>query len=280
MGHNALDCIPEKATAHPDRPKRPLTPYFRFYHEKIAEYSERFKGENVSALARKISEEFNALSAKKVAKYRKAFENDRILYKERMKEFRNTHPEAFQKKPSTVSVTKPQPPKTPFAHFIEAKCGGQNTQLSRDKWNALKEKKRIRWIRKAVADEVRYLTEIQTYQKNRPKYKAKTKRVLTKEERELAQKSFGKPEHPPSNGYLLFAKNMSKDEPDLLDKSRAEKNSWIGEQWRNTSDEDKKKFQDEASRLKEEYEKQYSAYMSSLSEWEKLILEPNDRKAK
>lgn len=50
---------------HPDLPKKPMTPYFRFYHEKREKYSRENPDLSMTELAKLISKKFQELSDKK-----------------------------------------------------------------------------------------------------------------------------------------------------------------------------------------------------------------------
>ena len=50
---------------HPDMPKKPLTPYFRFFMSKRKKYSAKHPEMNVTQLTKDLSKKYAALSERK-----------------------------------------------------------------------------------------------------------------------------------------------------------------------------------------------------------------------
>ena len=149
----------------------------------------------------------------------------------------------------------------------------------------MSEGKRIKWIRKALNDELRYETELLEYLKEHPSFEPiKSKSVLTKNEKELKDKFDGKPDRPPNSGYSLFSKILLRELKDIPSK---EKMVVIAKRWKELSETERQGYNREAQKQNTKYVEKFNIYLDSLpeSEKEKVLSEnklklPSEKKLK
>ncbi|KAG0415436.1 hypothetical protein HPB47_007412 [Ixodes persulcatus] len=160
---------------HPDLPKKPMTPYFRFYHEKREKYSRENPDLSMTELAKLISKKFQELSDKKKQKYKEGYDKDNEIYKAEMSKFKKAHPEVFadppHKHPQAANSSPcppdavPEKPQTPVQLFTLDRLKKPDFSrldkkeahdVIRKQWAALSDGKRLKWIRRSLQDQQRY----------------------------------------------------------------------------------------------------------------------------
>ncbi|XP_059566964.1 upstream-binding factor 1-like protein 1 [Myotis daubentonii] len=98
----------KKLKKHPDMPKKPLTPYLRFFKEKRPLYSQMHPKLNNKELTKVMSEKYKALPEEMKLKYIQDFQKEKQEFQEKLAQFRKNHPELVQKsKPSVVRKRNP-----------------------------------------------------------------------------------------------------------------------------------------------------------------------------
>ena len=144
---------------------------------------------SVTDLAKVLSVKFAEMDEKKKKKYKRAYEKEYGEYKVKMEQFKDNHPElvverkAGSRKESGMSKEPEGPvkPKTPFQLYLEKKLeeleeawlieeekrvpkeGEKSREFDKkatveflkNEWPGLKLTKRMKWIRRAFADEAR-----------------------------------------------------------------------------------------------------------------------------
>ncbi|XP_075702151.1 nucleolar transcription factor 1-B-like isoform X3 [Rhinoderma darwinii] len=95
---------------HPEFPKRPRSPYFRFLVEKKAIYVKLHPEMSNPDIKKTILQKYKELTDKKKEKYVQDFKNEREDFKKNLAKFREEHPELLQ---STKKSDAPESPKTP-----------------------------------------------------------------------------------------------------------------------------------------------------------------------
>uniref|UniRef100_A0A672YMA5 Upstream binding transcription factor n=1 Tax=Sphaeramia orbicularis TaxID=375764 RepID=A0A672YMA5_9TELE len=216
---------------HPDFPKKPLTPYFRFFMEKRAKYAKLHPEMSNLDLTKILSKKYRELpDKKKVKKYVDDFLRDKESFVQSMMKFREEHPdlvESMTKKGSNV----PEKPKTP-----------QQLWYNHEKKAFLK----------SHPDET-----MREYIQQHPEVNITqgdiVKSTLTKAERHLKDKSDGRPDKPPPNGYSMFCAELMSSMKDVPSTER------MGE---------KDGYQKRCDQRKKEYEIEMNRFLSSLSEEE------------
>uniref|UniRef100_A0A672YMF6 Upstream binding transcription factor n=1 Tax=Sphaeramia orbicularis TaxID=375764 RepID=A0A672YMF6_9TELE len=208
---------------HPDFPKKPLTPYFRFFMEKRAKYAKLHPEMSNLDLTKILSKKYRELpDKKKVKKYVDDFLRDKESFVQSMMKFREEHPdlvESMTKKGSNV----PEKPKTP-----------QQLWYNHEKKAFLKSHPDVSLYGADSLGDI-------------------VKSTLTKAERHLKDKSDGRPDKPPPNGYSMFCAELMSSMKDVPSTER------MGE---------KDGYQKRCDQRKKEYEIEMNRFLSSLSEEE------------
>ena len=278
---------------HPDLPKKPLTPFFRYFMEKREKAGKSNPSMSVTDLAKMLSVKFQALNERKKQKYKDSYDKEYEEYKLKIEKFKVDHPEvefgSMNKTQSSHGHAQegPPKPKTPVQLFTEEKLKKVDVsnpeerkaamEKVKQQWSQLSEGKRIKWIRRSLLDEQRYESELMDYIKEHPSFEPnKSKAVLTKSEKELKDKFDGKPERPPNSGYSLFSKIMLKELKDIPSK---EKMVVIAKRWKELSENERQGYNREAQKQNTKYVEKFNAYLDTLPESEKTkVLSENKLK--
>ncbi|KAI1304124.1 Nucleolar transcription factor 1-B [Halotydeus destructor] len=276
--------IAKKPTRHPDMPRKPLTPFFIFFIEKRQQIADENPGMNVTQLAKVASQKFQKLSDKKKEKYKKQYDDNLEVYRANMGEFRAAHPELNLKfnKSSKRSEEGLDKPKSGFELFKAERLPKEidaghprDVALKRVKeaFDNLSEGKRIKWIRKAVADEARYLGELEEFMSGHPEHsQPKFRSVVSKKDIKLKDRYDGKPDQPPNNGYALFAKE---ELPKVTGCPQKEKMVMISKKWKGLTDDQREEYKNRSIVLMAKYADKLEAYLSKLSpaERERVLMD-------
>uniref|UniRef100_A0A7N6F932 HMG box domain-containing protein n=1 Tax=Anabas testudineus TaxID=64144 RepID=A0A7N6F932_ANATE len=219
----------KKIKKHPDFPKKPLTPYFRFFMEKRAKYAKLHPEMSNLDLTKILSKKYRELPDKKKKKYVDDFLRDKEAFVHSMMKFREEHPdlvESMTKKGSNV----PEKPKTPQQLWYNHEKKGvlkthpdATTKEIKDslgkQWTQLSDKKRLKWITKSLEQQKQYEETMREYIQQHPELNMTqediVKSTLTKAERHLKDKSDGRPDKPPPNGYSMFCAELMSSMKDV-----------------------------------------------------------------
>ncbi|XP_074593053.1 nucleolar transcription factor 1-like [Brevipalpus obovatus] len=278
---------------HPEFPKRPLNPYFRFFLEKRAKLAKKHPEMNAKDLAKVLAERYGNLSEKRKAKLQSQYEQEVIEYKEKLKEFALDHPE-FNPPPAQprsrararpAKSVEPAKPRTPFQVFLQEKQKKREESVTRKEyfdvlrklWNDMSDSKRIKWIKKALAEEENFMHEAQAYKEQHPEYEIPVVKILNKAERDLKERNAGRPERPPTTGYSLFAREMMKEVQNYPAKDRV---PVIAKKWSEMTQEEKDKWIKQVYEDMLDYNDKLRSYLKTLSpaEREKVLAEEQRNK--
>uniref|UniRef100_A0A4W5Q5A5 Upstream binding transcription factor n=1 Tax=Hucho hucho TaxID=62062 RepID=A0A4W5Q5A5_9TELE len=232
----------KKLKKHPDFPKKPLTPYFRFFIEKRAKYAKLHPEMSNLDLTKILSMKYRGLPDKKKKKYLEDFQKDKETFGHSMSKFREDHPdlvESMAKKGSNV----PEKPRTP-----------QQLWYSHEKKAFLK----------THADEV-MKGFIETHPELNMSNEDIVKSTLTKAERHLKDKSDGRPDKPPPNGYSMFCAELMSS---MKDVPSTERMVMCSQQWKLLKQNEKDGYQKRCEQRKKEYEVEMNRFLCSISEEE------------
>lgn len=269
-----------KKIKHPDMPKKPLTPFFRYFMEKREKMGRKHPHSSVTDLAKLLSQKFQTLNEKKKQKYKDAYDKEYEEYKQKLQQFKIEHPEVElgnmnKQQISHGHITEgPPKPKTPYQLFQAEKLKKETTgdtkkdiESIRAKWTELSEGKKIKWIRRALQDQQRYEAEVLEYIKEHPSFEPnKLRPILSKAEKELKDKYDGKPEKPPNSGYSLYSKMLLRQLQGVPSK---EKMVEIGRRWKDLNEEEKAHYNKEAQKAMSRYVEKFEQYISHLPESER-----------
>uniref|UniRef100_A0A8C4H3L7 Upstream binding transcription factor n=1 Tax=Dicentrarchus labrax TaxID=13489 RepID=A0A8C4H3L7_DICLA len=232
----------KKIKKHPDFPKKPLTPYFRFFMEKRAKYAKLHPEMSNLDLTKILSKKYRELPDKKKKKYVDDFLRDKESFVISMMKFREEHPdlvESMTKKGSNV----PEKPKTP-----------QQLWYNHEKKAFLK-----------THPDGTMREYIQQHPELNMTQNDIVKSTLTKAERHLKDKSDGRPDKPPPNGYSMFCAELMSN---MKDVPSTERMVMCSQRWKLLKQAEKDGYQKRCEQRKKEYEIEMNRFLSSLSEEE------------
>ncbi|XP_025773205.1 nucleolar transcription factor 1 [Puma concolor] len=154
----------KKLKKHPDFPKKPLTPYFRFFMEKRAKYAKLHPEMSNLDLTKILSKKYKELPEKKKMKYIQDFQREKQEFERNLARFREDHPDLIQNaKKSDI----PEKPKTPqqlwYTHekkvYLKVRPDATTKEVKDSlgkQWSQLSDKKRLKWIHKALEQRKEY----------------------------------------------------------------------------------------------------------------------------
>lgn len=285
----------KKTTKHPEMPKKPLTPYFRFFMRKRVSYAKKHPDMSVTDLTKELSKKYGTLSEHKKQKYIDSYNKDMELWKASMVKFRLDHPEVFDDDAGgngSSGVLSKQfgltvPPKTITAMqiYINEKCEAdqrKGSKVTRKElyekykriWQSLNDLKKLKYIKLAIEAKKKYDEDMKKYCTEHPEFHPRVvKTFLSKAEQKIKDRIDGKPEKPPSNGYSLFTVET------LSSLSHLPNNERLGEvsrRWKKLSEDKKEAYNLKAEERNQEYKRAYSKYLLSLPEDVRKRLEKDD----
>uniref|UniRef100_A0A8C1AIU0 Upstream binding transcription factor n=1 Tax=Cyprinus carpio carpio TaxID=630221 RepID=A0A8C1AIU0_CYPCA len=254
----------KKLKKHPDFPKKPLTPYFRFFMEKRAKYAKLHPEMSNLDLTKILSKKYKELPERKKDKYVKDFLNEKETFTLSMMKFKQDHPDLLEN--VNKKSNGPEKPKTPqqlwYCHEKKALLKEHPDATTKDikdrlgkRWQQLSDKKRMKWITKSLEQKKLYEEEMREYIQQHPEMNMTeeniVKSTLTKAERQLKDKFDGRPDKPPSNGYSMFCAELMSS---MKDVPSTERMVMCSQQWKNVKQSEKDAYQKRCEQKKKEYE--------------------------
>ncbi|XP_063035061.1 nucleolar transcription factor 1 isoform X2 [Melospiza melodia melodia] len=233
----------KKLKKHPDFPKKPLTPYFRFFMEKRAKYAKLHPEMSNLDLTKILSKKYKELPEKKKMKYIQDFQREKQEFERNLARFREDHPDLIQNaKKSDV----PEKPKTP-----------QQLWYNHEKKIYLK-------VRPDVSTEI-MRDYIQKHPELNISEEGITRSTLTKAERQLKDKFDGRPTKPPPNSYSLYCAELMAN---MKDVPSTERMVLCSQQWKLLSQKEKDAYHKKCDQKKKDYEIELLRFLESLPEEE------------
>ncbi|XP_077169787.1 nucleolar transcription factor 1 isoform X5 [Paroedura picta] len=229
----------KKLKKHPDFPKKPLTPYFRFFMEKRAKYAKLHPEMSNLDLTKILSKKYKELPEKKKMKYIQDFQREKQEFERNLARFREDHPDLIQNaKKSDI----PEKPKTP-----------QQLWYTHEKKIYLK---------------VRPDEMMRDYIQKHPEVNIEEgvpRSTLTKAERQLKDKFDGRPTKPPPNSYSLYCAELMAN---MKDVPSTERMVLCSQQWKLLSQKEKDAYHKKCDQRKKDYEIELLRFLESLPEEE------------
>ncbi|XP_040392591.1 nucleolar transcription factor 1 isoform X8 [Cygnus olor] len=230
----------KKLKKHPDFPKKPLTPYFRFFMEKRAKYAKLHPEMSNLDLTKILSKKYKELPEKKKMKYIQDFQREKQEFERNLARFREDHPDLIQNaKKSDV----PEKPKTP-----------QQLWYNHEKKIYLKVR----------PDEI-MRDYIQKHPELNLSEEGITRSTLTKAERQLKDRFDGRPTKPPPNSYSLYCAELMAN---MKDVPSTERMVLCSQQWKLLSQKEKDAYHKKCDQKKKDYEIELLRFLESLPEEE------------
>ncbi|XP_002738418.1 nucleolar transcription factor 1-like isoform X2 [Saccoglossus kowalevskii] len=274
---------------YPDKPKKPLTPYFRFYLEKRQKILEENPHMSVAEISQVVAQRYKLLSEKKKGKYVKKYEEDMKSFEVEMQTFRDNHPDfvaatAPRAKKAVAPVKKSMTPYQIFQNKRVESAINSNPKMSKKEiedllkgqWKSMTDKKKMVFIRGAIEEFKQYEKAVVEYQRTHPDYEPKVfKSILTKAEQKIKDKSDGKPDRPPPNGYSLFCSILMNEHLSHIPSN--ERMVECSKRWKTLSQQEKDLYQERSNAAKKEFAIKYEEYLEKLPEEEREKLLKEDK---
>jgi len=249
----------KKLKTHPDFPKKPLTPYFRFFMEKRAKYAKIHPEMSNLDLTKILSKKYKELPEKKKLKYIQEFQREKESFEKNMARFKEDHPELIEERKKSDLPEKPKTPQQLWYNHEKKTYMKLHPDVSqkelkealRRQWSQLSDKKRLKWISKALELQKDYEDSMRQYLEAHPESNSDehVKSVLTKAERQLKDKFDGRPTKPPPNGYSLYCAELMVN---MKDVPSTERMVLCSKQWKMMTQKEKDMFQKRCEQKKKQ----------------------------
>ncbi|KAM9321777.1 LOW QUALITY PROTEIN: upstream binding transcription factor, like [Pholidichthys leucotaenia] len=264
----------KKLKTHPDFPKKPLTPYFRFFFmEKRAKYAKIHPEMSNLDLTKILSKKYKELPDKKKQKYITEFQEKEEFEKNMARSSEEEHPELIEDRKKSDLPEKPKTPQQLWYNHekkIYMKLHPEVSQKElkealRRQWSQLSDKRRLKWISKALELQKDYE---KAYHEAHPDVTTDdhVRSVLTKAERQLKDKFDGRPTKPPPNGYSLYCAELMVN---MKDVPSTERMVLCSKQWKMMTQKEKDMFQKRCEQKKKQYDVDLQRFLESLPEEER-----------
>uniref|UniRef100_A0A3B5BB95 Nucleolar transcription factor 1-B-like n=1 Tax=Stegastes partitus TaxID=144197 RepID=A0A3B5BB95_9TELE len=267
----------KKLKTHPDFPKKPLTPYFRFFMEKRAKYAKIHPEMSNLDLTKILSKKYKELpDKKKQQKYITEFQREKEEFEKNMARFREEHPELIEERKKSDLPEKPKTPQQLWYNHEKKTYMKLHPEVSqkelkealRRQWSQLSDKRRLKWISKALELQKDYEQDsMRAYHEAHPDVNSDdhVRSVLTKAERQLKDKFDGRPTKPP-NGYSLYCAELMVN---MKDVPSTERMVLCSKQWKMMTQKEKDMFQKRCEQKKKQYDVDLQRFLESLPEEER-----------
>ncbi|NWY38979.1 UBF1 factor, partial [Sylvia atricapilla] len=259
----------KKLKKHPDFPKKPLTPYFRFFMEKRAKYAKLHPEMSNLDLTKILSKKYKELPEKKKMKYIQDFQREKQEFERNLARFRE---EGIQQKEGKEKVSESIPHwgEQRSSHALGVRATTKEVKESLGKqWSQLSDKKRLKWIHKALEQRKEYEEIMRDYIQKHPELNISeegiTRSTLTKAERQLKDKFDGRPTKPPPNSYSLYCAELMAN---MKDVPSTERMVLCSQQWKLLSQKEKDAYHKKCDQKKKDYEIELLRFLESLPEEE------------
>uniref|UniRef100_A0A3B4TUK5 Upstream binding transcription factor, like n=1 Tax=Seriola dumerili TaxID=41447 RepID=A0A3B4TUK5_SERDU len=259
-----------------DFPKKPLTPYFRFFMEKRAKYAKIHPEMSNLDLTKILSKKYKELPEKKKQKYITEFQREKEEFEKNMARFKSDHPELIEERKKSDLPEKPKTPQQLWYNHEKKTYMKLHPEVSqkelkealRRQWSQLSDKRRLKWISKALELQKDYEDSMRAYHEAHPDVNSDdhVRSVLTKAERQLKDKFDGRPTKPPPNGYSLYCAELMVN---MKDVPSTERMVLCSKQWKMMTQKEKDMFQKRCEQKKKQYDIDLQRFLESLPEEER-----------
>ncbi|XP_077472472.1 upstream binding transcription factor, like isoform X2 [Stigmatopora argus] len=266
----------KKLKTHPDFPKKPLTPYFRFFMEKRAKYAKIHPEMSNLDLTKILSKKYKELPDKKKQKYVTEFQSEKEAFEKNMARFKHDYPELMEEKKKSDLPEKPKTPqqlwynheKKSYLKIHPEVSPKELKEVLRRQWSQLSDKRRLKWIGKALELQKDYEDSMRVYYQAHPDVGSEdpVRSVLTKAERQLKDKFDGRPTKPPPNGYSLYCAELMVN---MKDVPSTERMVLCSKRWKMMTQKEKDMFQKRCEQRKKQYDVDLQRFLESLPEEER-----------
>uniref|UniRef100_A0A674DW83 Upstream binding transcription factor, like n=1 Tax=Salmo trutta TaxID=8032 RepID=A0A674DW83_SALTR len=225
-------------------------------------------------LTKILSKKYKELPDKKKQKYITEFQREKESFEKNMARFKEDHPELIEERKKSDLPEKPKTPQQLWYNHEKKTYMKLHPDVSqkelkealRRQWSQLSDKKRLKWISKALELQKDYAGSMKVYQEAHPDAEEHVKSVLTKAERQLKDKFDGRPTKPPPNGYSLYCAELMVN---MKDVPSTERMVLCSKQWKMMTQKEKDMFQKRCEQKKKQYEIDLQRFLESLPEEER-----------
>ncbi|NXO46303.1 UBF1 factor, partial [Locustella ochotensis] len=256
----------KKLKKHPDFPKKPLTPYFRFFMEKRAKYAKLHPEMSNLDLTKILSKKYKELPEKKKMKYIQDFQREKQEFERNLARF--SKKESKEKVSESIPLAGRLDDRESCALGVRATTKEVKESLGKQ-WSQLSDKKRLKWIHKALEQRKEYEEIMRDYIQKHPELNISeegiTRSTLTKAERQLKDKFDGRPTKPPPNSYSLYCAELMAN---MKDVPSTERMVLCSQQWKLLSQKEKDAYHKKCDQKKKDYEIELLRFLESLPEEE------------
>ncbi|KAM8838852.1 upstream binding transcription factor, like [Synchiropus splendidus] len=266
----------KKLKTHPDFPKKPLTPYFRFFMEKRAKYAKIHPEMSNLDLTKILSKKYKELPDKKKQKYITEFQREKEEFEKNMARFKQEHPELIEERKKNNQPEKPKTPqqlwynheKKTYMRLHPEVSQKELKEILRRQWSQLSDKRRLKWISKALELQKDYEDTMKAFHEAHPDQNLEdhVRSVLTKAERQLKDKFDGRPTKPPPNGYSLYCAELMVN---MKEVPSTERMVLCSQRWKLMTQKEKDSFQKRCEQKKKQYELDLLRFLESLPDEER-----------
>lgn len=265
-------------------PKRPRSAKALFIESNMSEIKvENYTKEELAARKERLAHKFDTLDGVEKQKWIQLHKEQLERYQLERDEYIAAHPHLDhagpEKKPrSNQRVKPPEQPKSPFKFYCEKKlpelmAAGQSREDAKrdlkERFNRLREKKLLKYIKRAIQDKERYEAEVREFRRQHPGHEIpKTKANLTKEHYKLFSKVVeNRPRLPAPTAYLHFCGKLLTEMVDTETAQVPTKRMQVASvAWKNASHKLKKANEREHIEDVERYILEMDAWLADQSE--------------
>lgn len=277
-------------------PKRPKSAKALFIEDSLsAVNTESWSKEKMSQKREELSEHFDKLNPDEKARWVQLHKENQERYQLEREQYIAAHPHLNhsgpEKKPrASEKIRPPAPPKSALKYFIQKKIPeglegkefDETKKRLKEKFTRLKDKKLLKYIKKAIQDKERYDKEVEDFKRKYPgREVAKTKPNVSKEQWKLYAKVVeNRPNLPAPTAYLHYCGRMLTDMNDADDEQVPTKRMQTASvAWKESSPREKKIAEREHTADIERYIFEMDAWLGTQSEERKLQVLSEEPKA-
>nr|XP_025041729.1 nucleolar transcription factor 1 [Pelodiscus sinensis] len=261
---------------------KPLTPYFRFFMEKRAKYAKLHPEMSNLDLTKILSKKYKELPEKKKMKYIQDFQREKQEFERNLARFREDHPDLIQNAKKSDVPEKPKTPQQLWYNqekkiYLKVRPDATTKEVKDalgKQWSQLSDKKRLKWIHKALEQRKEYEEIMRDYIQKHPEMNLSeegiTRSTLTKAERQLRLRGGEGVVTPPPwllhrNSYSLYCAELMAN---MKDVPSTERMVLCSQQWKLLSQKEKDAYHKKCDQKKKDYEIELLRFLESLPEEE------------
>ncbi|XP_042339530.1 nucleolar transcription factor 1-B-like isoform X2 [Plectropomus leopardus] len=209
-------------------------------------------------------------------KYITEFQREKEEFEKNMTRFKEEHPELIEERKKSDLPEKPKTPQQLWYNHEKKTYMKLHPEVSqkelkealRRQWSQLSDKRRLKWISKALELQKDYEGSMRAYHEAHPDVNSDdhVRSVLTKAERQLKDKFDGRPTKPPPNGYSLYCAELMVN---MKDVPSTERMVLCSKQWKMMTQKEKDMFQKRCEQRKKQYDIDLQRFLESLPEEER-----------